>query len=589
MSDLRPPSSARRRRLALALVACVSLLVTAGCVRMPESGPVVKTRSDGNLNDDVGIFIDPKPPQPGDSAPDIVKGFLDAMTATPIQTNVARQFLTKDGAASWDPELQTVTYADASLPRGGSRVSVILTGAEVLDARGAWQGGVPDDDDILTFPMTVENGEVRIAAAPNALIVPQSWFEQRFRQVSLYFFDPTAQILVPEPVFVPRGEQLATTLIRSLLRGPGPGMGQVSRSFIPPGLTFGLSVPVSADGVADIVLKGEAGQQTAQAIELMLAQFAWALRQEPTIEKFRLSIGGQQLQLPGGQSEISVNQGAEFDPTGAGTSGLLFGISEGRLVSGPASDLTRVDGPFAATEYGISSVGVNLTASRVAAVSGDGTAILLAPRTGPDENVRQIVGGATNLLPPAWDFSDRLWFVDRARGQARVSYVEDEKPVSLNVPGVSGRKVTHFLVSRDGSRLAAVVHRNGDDRIMVSRILHNDKGAVLKATRAERIAWEGGRRLDIRDIAWRSPTTLAVLHALTDDLAQVRTISVDGSPPGLDSLSTTLRGRVLGLAGSPVLTQSLYTITRTSLIDLSTATRGNAQIEPDVSMFSYVG
>ena len=53
--------------------------------------------------------------------------------------------------------------------------------------------------------MDREDGEWRIAKAPDALIVPRTWFAPRFRQVSLYFFDPTGQILVPEPVFVPSG------------------------------------------------------------------------------------------------------------------------------------------------------------------------------------------------------------------------------------------------------------------------------------------------------------------------------------------------------------------------------------------------
>ena len=39
--------------------------------------------------------------------------------------------------------------------------------------------------------MALENGEWRIARAPDALIVPDPWFEPRFQQVSLYFFDPT--------------------------------------------------------------------------------------------------------------------------------------------------------------------------------------------------------------------------------------------------------------------------------------------------------------------------------------------------------------------------------------------------------------
>ena len=582
-----------RRRAGFAAVLLLALaLAVSGCVRMPQSGPVVETQSGGALDDEPGIFIDPRPPQQGASAPEIVKGFLDAMTATPVQTNVAKQFLTKDAQASWNPESRTITYADASPPRprgGASRVSVTLTGADQLDARGAWRGRLPHSDQVVEFPMTMENGEYRIAQAPNALIVPESWFEQRFREVSLYFFDPTAQILVPEPVFVPRGEQLATTLIRGLLRGPHPGLERVSRSFIPPGLTFGLSVPVSADGVADISLKGEAGPQTAQAIELMLAQFAWTLRQEPAIRALRVSIGGQQIQLPGGVSEVSVDQGAAYDPTGFQASSLLYGLRDGRLVSGTAGALDAVDGPFGERPYGLRSIGVNLDATQVAGVSRDGRTVLLGPVRGPAADVRQVVSGATDLLRPAWDFSDRLWLVDRTPQGARVSYVERNRPTIVDVPGVSGRSVHSFLVSRDGSRLAAVVHRSGGDTLMVSRIRHDDQGRVLGATPAQRISWEGAGRLRIRDIGWQNPTTIAVLHVLTGELSQVRTIAVDGSPPGLDSLATTLRGRVLSLASSPVEAESLYAVTRSNLIDLSSSEGGNATLEPDVTSLGYVG
>lgn len=579
----------RGARLAVALVAGLALLLPAGCVRIPVSGPVVPTGSGGDVTDDQPIFIDPKPPRPGESAPEIVKGFLDAMTATPLDLTVAKKFLTKDAQASWNPKLETITYADASPPRGGSRVSVTFTGVDRLDARGAWRGPVPRGQNVLEFPLVMEGEEWRIAEAPDALVVPESWFEQRFRQVSLYFFDPTARILVPEPVFVPRGEQLATTLVNGLLRGPGTELARVSRSFIPPGLSFDLSVPVSADGVADLSLKGDAGRQTPQAVELMVAQLAWTLRQEPSIRAFRVSIGGQQLQLPGGVSEVGVDQGAEYDPSGLQASSLLYGLRDGLLVAGASSALEVVDGPLGTREYGVTSVGVNLNATRVAAVSGNGRSVLLAPVRGPARDVHEIVSGATDLLRPAWDFADRLWLVDRSRRGARVSFVEGEKPTELVVPGVTGRRVRSFLVSRDGSRLITVVHRSSGDVVTVSRILYNDRGRVLRASRPHRIAWEGGGRLDIRDIAWQAPTTVAVLHVLTNELSQVRTISVDGSPPGLDSLSTTLSGRVLGLAGSAGDSESLYAITRSSLIDLSNAERGNVELDPRISMIGYVG
>jgi hypothetical protein len=184
-----------------------------------------------------------------------------------------------------------------------------------------------------------------------------------------------------------------------------------------------------------------------------------------------------------------------------------------------------------------------------------------------------------------------LWLADRSPGGARLSYVEHgrELAVPVRVPGVTGTELGDFLVSRDGSRLAAVVRRPSGDQLMISRILHDDQGNVLRATRARRISWEGGGRLDIRDIAWRTPTTVAVLHGLTDELSQVRTISVDGSPPGLDSLSTTLRGHVGALVGSPVADQSLYAVTRSSLIDLSNSERGDETRDPRVTMLAYVG
>ena len=57
----------------------------------------------------------------------------------------------------------------------------------------------------------------------------------------------------------------------------------------------------------------------------------------------------------------------------------------------------------------------------------------------------------------------------------------------------------------------------------------------------------------IRDIGWRSPTAISVLTDITDDLSQVETISVDGSPGdlGIEGASR-LRGGTRQLVSSPV-------------------------------------
>ena len=220
----------RTRRGPLALVgALLAAALLAGCVSMPDSGPVVETQSKGGVSLDQGPFISPRPPQEGDTRADIVRGFLVAMTATPIQTNTAREFLTKDAAAAWSPDA-TVTYADsprvAETPAG---VSVTLAEPDLLDLQGAWQGPLPKSQRTIEFPMAFQDGEWRIDEAPDALIVPETWFARRFRQVSLYFFDPTVGTLVPEPVYVPIGKQLASALTQALLLGPSKGLSRSSR------------------------------------------------------------------------------------------------------------------------------------------------------------------------------------------------------------------------------------------------------------------------------------------------------------------------------------------------------------------------
>lgn len=577
-------------RLALPGVVLVGLL--AGCVQMPDDGPIVTTRSGGDTSSGIGTSFDPKPPQKGDTRPDIVKGFLAAMQATPGQTRTAKEFLTKDAAASWDPQRETITYGSNSTPREtDAGVSVTLTDANRLDARGAWQGPVPRGQRTLEFPMSFEDGEWRIDRAPDALVVSDLWFEGRFRQESVYFFDPTASILEAEPVYVPRGEKLASALTQALLLGPSADLRHVAQTFLPPGLKVAVGVAVSPDGVADVSLDGDAGQLTPQTTELMMAQLAWTLRQEPAIESIRLSIGGDPVPLPGGVSSYRVDGGGEYDPAGYQSSPLLYGLRGGVVVSGTAADgLEPVEGPLGRRDYGLGSIGVSLDAGSVAGTGGDGASVLVGELGASGAStVRSVVSDGTDFLRPAWDVAGRIWLVDRTASGARVSFVQGDRPRSLRVPGISGEEVRMFLVSRDGTRLVAVVRRRAGDLLMVSRIEHGGNGRVIGATPAERIGSTAATDIPIRAIAWRTSTNVAVLSAFTSSLAQVEDASVDGSPPGQEMPSATIEGRLRALAGSPASGESLYGISRTGLVDITGSDRRAIPLEKGTTGVVYVG
>lgn len=544
--------------LAAGLVACLGLTACAG---LPDSGPVVETETDELTPSGQGApFIVPLPPRDGASRPEVVRGFINAMQAWPSQTATAEEYLTSDAAAAWRPQESTITYSSPPSPReDGQDVVITLPGANHLDNRGAWQGAVPARQRIVEFPMVYEDGEWRIDAAPNALMVPESWFADRFRQVSLYFFDPTASILTPEPIFVPRGDQLATTLTESLLMGPGPGLEQVEQSFVPPDLEVAVGVTVSDDGVADILLTGDPGQLSPKTVDLMMVQFAWTLRQEQRIESITLSIGGQPVPLPGGVASFPVDSGLQFDPSGFQATPLLFGLSRDRVVSGTAPLLTPVNGPFGEPGYDLRSVGVNLEGTSVAGVTEDGTRVL-ASAIGEDDRVRTVALGG-DFLRPAWDFFDRMWLVDTADGSARVSYVDakGDRRRYLRVPGITGEDVQRFLVSRDGTRLVAVVSQpGGEDAIMLSRVKHSANGRVVGAVPAERIDVGDEAGLPITDIVWRTSSTLAVLNPLGPTFVEVAPASVDGAPMNPEVAPINFEGRLLGLAGSPVSSEPIY-------------------------------
>ncbi len=576
------------RRLATPLLALTSALLVSSCVQLPTAGPVVVEKAAGQGTQVAGPFTHPPPPQQGDSPQEIVKGFLNAMTATPIQLDVAKKFLTRQAQGDWRPQARTLVSGAAPVS-GGLQVTMRLRGAHALGPRGDWEGRLDADESTMVLPMRPEApGRWRIARAPDAFMVPELWYQQHFQDATLYFFDPTGRILVPEPVHLPEGDTLPTLLVRALLMGPQSSLSQVARSFIPPDLSIQVSVTVSAQGVAQVILRGpDPGPLPRKTTELMLAQLAWTLRQDPSVRAFQVTIAGRRITDASGLSTFLVSGYRRYDPTDSGASAQLYALRAGRLVSGPASGPTAVDGPFGAAAVGIGPFAVSLDDTRIAGVTP--YRLLMGPvRIGA--GVREVYEGKGPLLRPSWDFAGRLWDIERSPRGARVLVVTGGEAHRVRIPGVTGELVKGFMVSRDGSRLVAVVRGQSSDRLVVSRIRYDAQGRALGGIDFRRLPWQAGGSPRITDIGWGSPTTVYVLHQLTHQYAEVRQIAVDGSTTQSEASTATIdlarqqgvagtgniQGLVKGLVTSPVTTpitspgdaQTSFAILRRSLVDL---------------------
>lgn len=576
----------RLRRWPLAVV----LLLLAGCASLPTDGPVVEREPDQQEQQPVATGIDARPPAAGATRSEIVAGFLDAMTSWPIQTSVAKQYLTTAAAGQWNPERSTTVYGESLPPREtGSTVTVQLSRADRLDAVGAWSGAVPESELTVSFELAVEDGEYRIANPPDALLVPSSWFQQRYRQMSLYYFDRGGTTLVPEPVFVPTGDQLATRLVDSLINGPPVRARGVVRTFLPTGDDAGLSVPVNRDGIAQVTLGGDALRLSAQGADRMLAQLAWTLHQDPDITAIRVTVGGEEVPLPGGVAQYSVDEAGQYDAVEAAGSPQLFGLSAGRLVGDSQGDLGPVSGTFGDEDAGLQAVAVRPDDQRAAVVDSS-RRVRIGPvqQENDSPEPRTLLSGG-DYARPTWDTAGRLWILDRRAGRAVVWLVEgDRPPRRVTVPGLTGTATRSLTVSRDGTRLVGVVGTSHGDEVRSVRVVLGGRGRVLRAQMPVVVRHTQGTR--IVDLAWVADTRVALLTATAPgSLYEVDVVSADGAAVGVDTLATVVTGKVVGIAGAPTEGAPMFAVYEDSYTDIVSGEEESAGRATPLSQLDYVG
>ncbi len=535
----------------------------AGCATLPESGAIHREAADqADRPQDAPYFNPPGPAKDGTPSA-IVSGFLVAMQANPLSTSVARTFLSERARETWKPNRGTVVYEAFEVSPTSTGAKVRLADTRRLDARGGWRGGSPGRSETLDIRLVSEDGQWRIDNPMNALVVPTSFFDRSFARFNLYFYDQTGRALLPDPVFIPRGEQTATNLVRGLLAGPGRTLADISRSALPSRTGLDLSVVVTESGVAEVPLSREVLQASPNELSRAVDQLAWTLRQVPGIDQVRMTVAGAPVPLPGGRIDAPVTSGSRFDAGGTSES-QLWGLRGGRVVNLESSADSSVGSPLGRPGYSMRSLAVSESPRSIAAVSGDGTSVFVAPAdggSGPSRVTRPLVDG-TDVLRPSYDMFGDLWLLDRTSRGARVLVVTGGQVREIRVPGVTGAKVAAFSVARDGSRLAVAYTGSPSPSVRVVDILRTDEGIVSGAGRARKFLPGDPGSVRIVDIGWRDPATLAVLSRSSQETSEVTFVSADGSPtpPTLVDASV-FRGAAQAMVVAPDASLPLLLIT----------------------------
>lgn len=512
------------------LVTVCGVLLCAGCASIPDHGPVHTVDSDTQAHEEP-YFLHPSGPVPGSTQEQIADDFMGAMRAQPISAEIAREFLTKSAAKKWDPGKETIVHSGYSVDTASDHhVHLTLETMATLGRRGSYTPR--DGSRTLDLTMRKENGQWRIDRLPDAFLVSQTTFEANYRPLSLYFVDPSRRFVVPEPVYLPGGDQLATNAVNGLLRGPTDALDKVTNTFLPDDVSLDVSVRVRDDGLAQVRLAGSLGDLPAQSRELLSAQIVLTLRQIPGVESVQILVNGTPFDAPGVGEQQDVDTWNRYDTSVASERTPLFAVRDDHLVEVEDGQLRTIG------ESGggrIDDFGIDASEQRVAVIDEGRTEAAVGPIAAAADDRRTVLAGK-QLLAPRWDVRGWLWLTDAREESTSVAVWRDQQLRSIPVGALAGMRVRGISISPDGTRFAAIAtkvgskHPDRDAAVYVGLIRRSgDDGAPVEVLGVHAVPLEGSGLHSARSVAWRDASNLVVLAEQGSLNAQPYIVAIDGS------------------------------------------------------------
>lgn len=524
----RAATRARHPRWSLALLLPLLAGLLSSCLNVPTSGPL--EAGPGSSQEPSGpVEIQPEPPAPDAPASLVVEGFLHAMANFRTDYSVAREYLAADVRDTWQPDEAVLVYGEGS-PLGADG-SVVLE-APLVGVVGA-DGGYSHEDLSYRIDFEMERdeaGQWRIGNPPAGLLISQYLFERFYDGLNVYFFDPGFATLVPDPIYVPRGNQSATTLVEALLSGPTRWLEPAVVSALPEQTELGLSIPISPEGVAEVSLDDALTPLTAEQRNRMAAQVIWTLRQITQVSSVRFLVDGAPYvvpdQSPNGTVPITAYDYLAPIPDTLGPD--LYVADEqgiGRYRDRPGSGaVTPLDGPFGSLAEPVDSMAVAPAPDpQVAVVDQDGSRVRVADGSAEVETVME---GRSDLLTPQYSRFHDLWLLDRVEDGSELYVLTDGELAEVDAPALESSTVRSFRISPDGSRMA-ILRQVGDRTELGMALVRRGETPSVDSWRAVPLVSASGRKLEqIQSVGWADDTSLILIGG-TDAESQLLPWVVD--------------------------------------------------------------
>ncbi|WP_246036133.1 LpqB family beta-propeller domain-containing protein [Sinomonas susongensis] len=571
MTDLSPSSIFRRpgriaRALRWAALALVALLTVAGCAQIPTAGAVGTSNDGGSAVGNAPQYIPPGP-QTGGSPQSIIEGFFNAGSGYQNDFTVARQFLAPANAVSWKPSQRTLVYRGSATVVPAGRPNAYryeLDVAYSVDQDGIMTQYPAGTKQSIDVELTQVDGQWRLSKIPDGTAIPEETFKVLYRAFSIYFFDPTFAILVPDARWFIDNSGIAKSLVSALIAGPAPYLKPAVASAFPQGIQLEReSVPIVGN-VAQVDLTPELRDASFTDRQRMHSQLVRTLAALP-------SVGDVSLRT--NQTEIAIQDPSAprqpeplVDPK---VPSWQVGIAGGQLVQYGSKQASKIDGLASVSQLAPSNPAA-ASSEHVYAFLGDEGKNLYSII--PGEPARLLESGQS-LVPPSIGPDDWVW--SSAPDPGAPGQVVAFKPVgtaqntavprtSVSAPWLAGRTVKSLRVSRDGVRALVLSEAGGQTLLQISGIVRGPDGTPQTLTNPITLPLTA-RNPDVA--LWVDESTVIVSE--TSSTAQVapELVSLQGGEPRQISPLTGIQSLSAGNGDTAIYAMTpdgIYLLVRTS-------------------------
>ncbi|MEJ8283526.1 hypothetical protein ACVKXF_000245 [Curtobacterium sp. PvP017] len=520
----------RLRHVVAAALAAVSVLALTACAAIPVDGAVRtgQTIKDESLS---GVDFRPDKPITGSDQTAILRGFIAAATGAQDNYAIARQFLASDFSQQWNPR-QGVTIRDGSgtVERADDReLTYTLTASATVDSEGEYTQAVRPTSSTLTFQFTREDGEWRIAYAPDGIILSPVSFDSVFQQHALYFYDPTFRFLVPDERWFLARSSTSTRIASALLAGPADWLKGAVVSSFPEGTQLSLNAVTIDSGTALVDLSSDAlGASTVDRVR-MREQLSKSLASVATISSVSMTIEGASVSVPD-SGGANAQQNPDVDPRPL--------VDEDGVVGYAATGtgkVAKLGGGVGDTVADLDPTSIALSASGTTAAVGnrDGAVVVRG-----DDHLR--VDAREDLVAPSIDDLGFVWVGQSSDTRRITAYGLGGDPHQVATSLPRGELVS-FQVSRDSTRALALIETADGPGLYVMAVIRGSDRSPTSFGAAVRVQAATG---DAVGATWVNDTDVASVGQTTAGPNVVRT-TIGGQSstlPKPDGRATSISG-----------------------------------------------